>query len=262
MYHVTVPSSDIDPKAVSLQLQYQDYLSTIYQDGYSTGFSCPNEMLRGIIRVNHLRACLRGCSDVARSQIGNDISELLREIALFSPEAWAQRKHGESLIVHSTTSSTCPMPTMINWKELASLYQAALLLYGIRTLVLDSQLKIYTDTPECSIQALRETAAHSLISTIQRAFSSQKHSDSDTWVCKFMFWPVLVAGIECCDGHDNINNQLLVSKMLCYLCYYLGNLSIQDALLFLQSLWQTQPDFEWSWDDRVRMLGGKSVFFI
>lgn len=292
---VTKPSGSIGGR-ISLQLEYLEHLPTIYHDGTDTGFPCPNELVECIIRINHLRAtsCLPPDNE---ADINSRILSLVQNIVSFSPDIWIHRANlvkpraslpGRDNVFHFTGYDfTVPANRAAaveegGWLCLGFMFQAAVLLYSTRCLILDrgipAPIFFPTDLAHGSIidvHDLRSAADDMLFNGFRRFFSV--NSRQDAWIGKFLYWPLFIAGMECCSGSESSDKRELVTQALGNLASYLGDLSLIDALSFLRSQWQMESDmwrieasgerseqalYPRTWDDKISPLREHSVFFI
>ncbi|KAL2006818.1 hypothetical protein VTN00DRAFT_9486 [Thermoascus crustaceus] len=203
----------------------------------------------------------------------------------FSPSQWAQRRRqgasqrqftetctqvegerdGSSRNSSLVSTSTVRIPAEDDWIEVASMFQAATLLYCTETLVVDRSMPNIVSLPSSRIdvQALRSATMDTLFKGLRGLVSGDKRKGA--WLGKFMFWPLFIAGMACCNGSEKTNERRFVTNSLCDLSHFLGGLSAIDAASFLQAVWQMDASsgaIHLSWDERVAVLGTHGLFFI
>jgi hypothetical protein len=85
---------------------------------------------------------------------------------------------------------------------------------------------------------------------------------------RFMFWPVLMAGLESACSFEALSERPFIVSSLQELCRCLGDMSALDAAVFLQSAWSIDEEKHSgnmlrvrTWDDLFEGMGVHGVFF-
>lgn len=282
MSHATIPSSAISSTRVVSQMDdFLECIPNIHREGLDVGFTCPDVLLEAIIKINHLRFLITNIFDDDYSATDSQIVELFEQILSFSPADWVDQKRdmvSPAKIYNSNETAAESSSTQQDWLALVSTFKMAVLLYFIRTLILDH--KRPPNLPLVDINSIRSTASDSLLIHLRHLLVRPD-------LCllgKFVFWPLFIAGMECHYSSSmtiNLARKFVVDS-LCRMAYYQGDLSMLDAASFLQHIWRIQctgrdnllcGDDETdatldgtllnaSWDERVARLGPHSIFML
>lgn len=253
---MTTPSSALCSRVTS-QLDYVGYLPRIHRNGLDSGFPCPNALLKAIVCINYARYKVQYHPNESWL-LDQQIERLLERVISFSPADWARSCIVEAGI--SSFDSNKPAPDSLtadpHWNDLqalASAFQAAVLLYGLRTLVLDR------DSSSClgkrlpiDVHSLRSEASDSLLVHLRQLFSSDALQRKPS-LGKFLSWPFFIAGMECqySDSHSMGEGRSFIAESLCRISYIQGDMSWLDAASFLQYIWKANSGMRVSSIDYV-----------
>ena len=282
MSAVCTTSRDLDAGYVTAQLEYIQLLDIDFRHGRYCDFSCGNQLLEAIIRINHMRLISR-TSTSAKADLNTSCDQIFCRIASFDPAAHSQALLRELLPSCSSASSSPAENSMMNERsqtlhkmceELGKAYQYAAMLYCFRTLYVDRG-KLVTDafkSPAATsliakgiigidIERPYKSALECLLRTLHRLWGSEKHGPD--WVGKYTFWPLWVGGMEMDPNDGLVDEQKFVCTSLQRLCYYLGDLAPLDAVSALQLVWAKRVvEDDASWDDKLAMPGVRGIFFV
>ncbi|GIK05043.1 hypothetical protein Aspvir_009142 [Aspergillus viridinutans] len=283
MSSVFVAASSL-PLDTPSQLRYIDWLPELHGHGLENGFPCPNELLACIIHTNNLRFILHHHPGDDVAHVNSAILDLVRSIITFSPTAWAGRaleSYNETLEERVDRQrprkrlNLVPQPIEgEGWADLAAAFQAATLLYCLRALVLNHG-------KENILQAMLANIYEGLIPDVQCLASItlsnllyMLHPLMDQPLQKgksmgrFMFWPVLMAGLESTCSSQALSERPFIVSSLQELCRCLGDMSALDAAVFLQSAWTLGEESYTgnmqrvrTWGDVFEGMGVHGVFF-
>jgi hypothetical protein len=261
----------------SRQLEYSPLLEEFFHDGAETCIPCPNELFDGIIQINYLRAVSihSVCDDSSGISFAISVQSLLQRILSFPATAWAERKafeYGAGTAV--TLEKPIPgflQPSKDNWLRIASVYHAATILYGIRSLALDipslllEQNPLDPASPHITVETLHETMRQTLSQNIRAIFSSQK--EDQRILTKVIVWPLFVAGIEAGDSQDGDEEKEFIASALRSLTTRIASLNLRDTERFLSRYWR-QNSYSSSfydrrrWDEIFAGVQGRCAFFM
>jgi hypothetical protein len=210
--------------AVSNQLEYIDVISTVYQAGLATSFTCPPELFRSIIYINYLR-CIRDNTENHDAWI-ESVNNVLNEIQRFSPSEWvkstipnlyARTPTGE---IRQASQKTGSEQLTSAWVSVVRAYHASAALYCIDcmagkpdTLCCPAQSQV---VPE--ISKLRTTFYDTLMDSLNTICSA---SDRFVRLRRTLFWPVVVAGVE--TAPDQAANKQFITTQLEWLSSAIGS---------------------------------------
>ncbi|EAW22110.1 Zn(II)2Cys6 transcription factor [Aspergillus fischeri NRRL 181] len=256
----------------------------IHSDGLEKGFPCPDELLACIIHTNNLRFILHHHPYDDMAHVNSAILDLVRNIITFAPTAWAERalesyneRLEERVDMQRPRERLDLVPQPVEgegWADLASTFQAATLLYCLRALVLNHG-------KENVLQELLDSLYEGLIPDVQCLASVtlsnllyMLHPLMDQPLQKgrsmgrFMFWPVLMAGLESTCSFEALSERPFIVRSLQELCRCLGDMSALDAAVFLQSAWSIDEESHSgnmqrvrTWDELFEGVGVHGVFF-
>jgi hypothetical protein len=266
------------------QLRYIDWLPELHSDGLEKGFPCPDELLACIIHTNNLRFILHHHPYDDMAHVNSAILDLVRNIITFSPTAWAERafeSYNERLEERVDRQrprkrlDLVPQPVEgEGWADLASAFQVATLLYCLRALVLnhgkESILQELLDRlyegviPD--VQCLASVTLSNLLCMLHPLMDQPLQKGRS--IGRFMFWPVLMAGLESACSFEALSERPFIVSSLQELCRCLGDMSALDAAVFLQSAWSIDEEKHSgnmlrvrTWDDLFEGMGVHGVFF-
>ncbi|EAW07098.1 Zn(II)2Cys6 transcription factor [Aspergillus clavatus NRRL 1] len=278
MSSITIPSQSLPP-STSSQLAYIEHLPTLYCDGLEQGFPCPSEMLAAIVHTNNLRWIIHHHSVEDSGPMDNAIQDLVTSIVTFAPITWAERAQGyyakklEARNNQPRPSSSLNLVSQsdeqTDWIILASAFKAATLLYCLRALIFDHGKEqvvggLISELHDGLITDAGSLAQESLTSLlgILHSIMMQLHDHGD-WLGRFMFWPLFMAGMESACSSDGIADREFIVRSLQELCHRLGDMSVLDAAVFLQSAWSLshEDSINPTWDATLERLGVHGLFF-
>ncbi|RDW57098.1 hypothetical protein BP6252_13844 [Coleophoma cylindrospora] len=235
----TMPSAMLAESGTN-QALYLDTLQHLHLDTSETACPIPHETMQAIIHINILR--LRRVSQPP-SQSDTFISpgELLSRLFDFDIALWTSDTIKHRLAVH-TASDSALHNLLEGYKLLGQVFQAATILYGVRSLELDladilrQRLSIPSlFKPEDLVDPVLAVYSH-LISTLHHLFR-RKSSGDVFW--KFCLWPMVIAGQQSALNLDKPELAFLCQN-LHVMCFELGAGSMQDAAYFLSSAYERQ----------------------
>lgn len=270
---IFTPCNMLDPQDTIGQLEYIPLLDISYKNGRDFDFSCSNQLLECIIRINHVRLISQGnMSD--SSDLDTTCAQIFYRIASFDPVFWAHTQIRELLASppipklppeafaspqspktqedRQTAEATLSITRAAIHRmgeDLAKAFQYAIMLYCIRTLYMDrgkSISEVYTSPLAAAllsqeqiildVEQPHQSALNGLLEALHRLWDTEKTSGS-WWIGKLSFWPLWVAGMEIAPGPSMAHEQTFISSSLQRLCYYLGAMSPLDAVSALQVVW-------------------------
>ncbi|RDW58309.1 hypothetical protein BP5796_12239 [Coleophoma crateriformis] len=262
----TMPSTMLAESGTN-QALYLDALRHLHLDTSETACPIPHEILRAIIHINILR--LR---QVSRPSGQNDTvistGELLGSLFDFDIALWTSHTIKHRVAVHTTTE--CDLFNFLEgYKLLGQAFQAATILYGVRSLELDLA-DILSQRPSIPSLFKPEDLAdpvlavyYHLIFTLHHLFR-RKSSGDVFW--KFCLWPMIIAGQQAVLHLDEPALTVLCQN-LHVMCFELGAGSMQDAACLLSSAYERQVqlvsngcgEHQLSWD---AIFEDSPLFFI
>ncbi|KAF7122609.1 hypothetical protein CNMCM5793_000634 [Aspergillus hiratsukae] len=266
------------------QLRYIDWLPKTHCDGVEKGFPCPNELLACIIHTNNLRFILYHHPYDDPAHVNSAILDLVRSIIAFSPTAWAERaleSYNERLKERVDRQrppkrlNLAPQPVEgEGWADLAAAFQGATLLYCLRALVLNhGKENIFQELlgslyegliPD--VPCLASVTLSNLLCTLHPLMDRPLQKGRS--MGRFMFWPLVMAGLESACSFESLSERSFIVSSLQEVCRCLGDMSVLDAAVFLQSAWDLDEESpsgnmqkERTWDDLFGRMGVHGVFF-
>nr|KMM71528.1 hypothetical protein CPAG_07835 [Coccidioides posadasii RMSCC 3488] len=191
------------------QLEYCALIPDMFQNGLETCVICPNELLDAIIQINHLRS-LRHYG--IRSITGTDETvgkSVMQSIISFPVSEWADKmsahysKTAADVLIGETRSGFI-QPTRDDWIQIATMYYAAVLLYCIRSLALDSLEEVLrvpctlgsseSMVSYVTVEETQAVARQILFDRLGSVLSQGKRGKQA--LEKVLIWPIFIAGIE------------------------------------------------------------------
>lgn len=242
MAATTTPSTHPQAaNATSMALHHWEADPAIFQFNLAISCPCPEELFQALILINYLRYTTIRPELKSKRQKGTCM--VLSKLKAFSVTAWASRMKGfrgwkssgngvdfdddgrtrrkspafgadldsaDEMLEDEESPSQVPKEDL--WLNVAIIYRAAILLYALRTLIVDVQQQhkrqeeeediSYLDAefPGIDVEALRLETRQTLIDTLTPIFADV------TWahnVAKLIFFPMFVAGMETgCREHE------------------------------------------------------------
>lgn len=272
------------PSETPSQLRYIDWLPKLHLDGLERAFPCPNELVACIIHTNNLRWILHHHPYDDMARVNSAIQDLVRSIVTFSPTAWAERaleSYNERLEERVDRQRPRKRLNLIaqdiegdGWVDVAAAYQAATLLYCLRTLVLRhgkenilrELVSNHYDGLIPGVQCLARVTLSNLLCTLHSLMDQPLQSGRG--MGRFMFWPALMAGLESACSREVLSERPFIVNYLQDLCRCVGDMSCLDAAVFLQSAWKLDEERHSgnmqrprTWDDLFEGVGVHGVFF-
>ncbi|KAK7957175.1 uncharacterized protein PG986_006397 [Apiospora aurea] len=212
------------PVASLMALKYWEIEPNILRLLAATPNPCPEDVFQSIILINYLRTISRDGKLRKRRQSGTRM--VLDKILRFSPTEYAARMHnftgwkpnGKDVGFANSPDESQPLPPGSGsqrggsssespssadspsdqdlWLSVAAVYRAAALIYGLRTLVVDSEdddTTLLLPEEVTDVAALREEACQTLTDTLTPVFSDQ---DTMYRIGKLVMWPLFILGME------------------------------------------------------------------
>lgn len=130
-------SPHVEADSARSQLEMITMLPVLYGNGLDTCFPCPPSLLTEVIRINHLRSVFRAVPDLtgAGTAVRKDkhaaALDVLRRIRTCPVEQWA----AEASVGISNGEDAVGLR---GWQAIASIYQCAVVIYCIASLLLDN----------------------------------------------------------------------------------------------------------------------------
>ncbi|EAQ93762.1 predicted protein [Chaetomium globosum CBS 148.51] len=198
-------SPGVDMRSARSQLELVSLLPIFYGNGLATCFPCPPDLLAELIRINHLRSVFRGNaltpdstdsipSGEERDPQYSAALDVLRRIRSFSADRWAAE-----VTVSITRNQNPAPPGLSGWHVIACIYQAAIAIYCIRSLLHEetsspdnNSAGLLTDAPlirQQVVTEVRKMCASTLLSRLQEVSKC-------TQLRKQLLWPLFMAGVE------------------------------------------------------------------
>ncbi|EAS27689.3 uncharacterized protein CIMG_10294 [Coccidioides immitis RS] len=263
------------------QLEYCALIPDMFQNGLETCVICPNELLDAIIQINHLRS-LRHYG--IRSITGTDETvgkSIMQSIISFPVSEWADKmsahysKTAADVLIGETRSGFI-QPTRDDWIQIATMYYAAVLLYCIRSLALDSLEEVLrvpctlgsseSMVSYVTVEETQAVARQILFDRLGSVLSQGKRGKQA--LEKVLIWPIFIAGIEAAMDPRYAGRRRFVCEALHTLSRSLGTLTLRDAKVFLCGLWSriSKQDgngiSQYWWDDIFKGAKGRCAFFM
>lgn len=288
----TTPSSHkYMTTAASMALHYWEAEVDIFQSILAISAPYPEELFQSLILVNYLRSISSKPKLASRRQAGTRM--VLAKIRSFNPAEWAARmkgfrgwkRNGDGVEfdisqeirpldpptrplsrTNNQSSSLSPVDGLVTtirssetsgsdlWLTVGVIYRAAILLYAMRTLILDpSEGKefLYEDDPTLDVEKLRQQTYQ----TLSRALVPLFHDmDCARRIGKLVFFPVFVCGME--TSPDDNELQEFVTRGLQMLGQAMGTFGPISAVDELRRKWAADtaaPEGRRvTWDDYFR----------
>ncbi|PGH15588.1 hypothetical protein AJ79_02370 [Helicocarpus griseus UAMH5409] len=270
----------------SRQLGYLTDLSHIFRNGSETCVPCPNKLFDCIIQINYYRA-LSAHSIGTNSMLvdfNSDVQSLLQSILSFSAPNWAdsmtQYYAATAVVPHGKATGEFIQPDRSHWLQIATVYQAAVLLYCIRSLALDFEGLILASCPSNStttnmisyvtVQDIQIVARQTLSDNLGKIFPPKSDLRQQS-LARVVTWPLFIAGVEAGDCfEDTLALRELVTSSFERLSRALGTLHFLDARNFLVDEWARRdsiiaagnPHYQGWWSDVFGHLPEKCAFFL
>ncbi|KAK2742560.1 hypothetical protein FQN57_005186 [Myotisia sp. PD_48] len=282
---LTTLSSGLSILEARQQLEYCELIPEMFQNGAETCVPCPNDLFDGIIQINYLRAILeRRIIDIESDHTNIDrkqeVKPLLEKILSFSVSQWANDMSDRfykftNAHPNRDTQRSLLRPKRRDWVRIASIYQASVTLYCVRSLALDLDglLHIYCDS-DPSIPISYVSVSDILVVAKQTLFDRLRDVlsygyDTSESFGKVVAWPVFVAGVEAATDPKAAEFRSEISSALSGFSRAVGALSTYDLKLFLEKLWAHVESLDdngherplW-WNDLLQSSPGRSIFFM
>ncbi|KAK2791935.1 hypothetical protein FQN52_004377 [Onygenales sp. PD_12] len=281
VFSATTSPGVLSMAEASRQYEYTEILTSVYQNGSETCVPCPNELLSCVIQINYFRSL--SIHAVGSIDFSISVQTLLQNILSFSALDWAdsmsQYFATTAIVRKGKELAEFIQPDRDDWFQIASLYQAATLLYCIRALVLDFEgliLAPYRTTTAdmvsyVTVQDIQIIARQTFFDRLGKIFAPGTDVRHQS-LARVVIWPLCVAGIEAGDDfEDALELRELVSGALRRLSKALGTLSLRDARTFLVNEWDRRDqirnttgyqDYQCWWGEIFDRLPCKSAFFM
>ncbi|KAL2256920.1 hypothetical protein VTK26DRAFT_920 [Humicola hyalothermophila] len=218
----TSPSVSIE--SARNQLELISLLPILYGNGLDSCVPCPPDLFAEIIHINHLRSRVPNVTTIPSEDKLARLTadkctvalDILRRIRAFSPDDWAA---AVTLTNPTTTqqnntatasTSNPQTPDFRGWQQIARIYQSAIAIYCIASLVPDhvdpnseaSPPGSITPTPQppphlTVLTSARQTCRRILFTYLRKLATPVPQS---TQLRKLVIWPLVVAGIEAGGG--------------------------------------------------------------
>lgn len=241
----------------------------------STCNPCPEDLFQSIILVNYLRTLARQKRLHKRRQAGTRM--VIAKILAFSPPDYAAQMRrftgwdttGKSVGFADDDESPCTSSTGANnpagkaashedssvgqdvWLSVATAYRAAVLLYALRTLVVDSNDDAALLLPQeasVGVQGIRKHAQEALGDTLSSVFSNHQIMYK---IGRMVLWPLFILGMEI-DHRDTAVQELFVDSFS-MLSQAMGTLGPLGAVEELEHKWKMDAERvdgpHIAWDD-------------
>ncbi|KAI1379478.1 fungal-specific transcription factor domain-containing protein [Hypoxylon crocopeplum] len=262
--------------ATSMALRYWESEAGIFQTILAVSAPCPEELFQSLILVNYLRSISEKPKSISRRHAGTRM--VLAKIRRFIPAEWAMqmrefkgwKRTGDgvefntpqdeaqsrsSLIKRSATViDPSGIPEYNIWLSVGVVYRAAILLYAIRTLILDlpeGKEFLHGEGRTPDFERLRLETRETLAGSLAPLFLSM---DSTRRIGKLVFFPVFVCGMEANPNDREL--QEFITKGLQMLGQTMGTFGPISAIDELKRKWAadaaTPEGSHVTWDDYFR----------
>ncbi|KND89985.1 hypothetical protein TOPH_05269 [Tolypocladium ophioglossoides CBS 100239] len=245
----TTTAPGVEEDRARRQLELLPLLPALYGNGLDSCFPCPPDLLRDIILVNYLRSRLDGATTGHSTDRLPTALELLQRITQFSSQNWAAEikmatRHdgsGDTGTARTARGASGALPSRTSswdWQRLAFIYQAAVALYCISSLLGSEVARIselqsrpsYHET--CiGVSQMRDAQCSALLRHLQVVAA-----DTKAHMRKLVLWPMVLAGIEA-DPVDEASTRFIEHELV-WLSSTLGTASPLVGRRFLQGLWR------------------------
>lgn len=215
------PASHISEEDVSQQKVYIGLLGQFTLDICGTPFPIPEVVVQAIVSINMCRAATPLHTTHATNE-SHDVtmlsSEALQLLQNFDPVDWAL--HLQSHTSSQTTS----------WTLLATCFQTAATLYLIQTCARD-----FGSSGEFSSENISAAAYDELSKSTHELLSLREHGGV---LYKYILWSMVILGIESV-SRRNERQVVFLCESLEQSTKDLGTLSMREASIFLNGLWES-----------------------
>ncbi|KAF3051089.1 hypothetical protein E8E11_001317 [Didymella keratinophila] len=205
------PASHITAEDVKQHKVYLGLLRRFKIDVCSTMVPIPEAVVRSVATINISRAPKHRDVQSEQEQLGNKASTdaILGSLQAFDPTDWALQRPR-----HVSSQAT-------SWALLATCFQAAAVLYLIRT--------SYTGTNQDTADLF-----YGRLTKCIRALYGLRQEGGTLY--KYILWPMVVCGVEAILQSDEQQTKSLC-ELLEQTTMDLGTLSMREAAVFLHELW-------------------------
>ena len=216
-----VPSRLLSLEKVEQHLLYLDMIESVHVDTLTTLTPIPTDIIKATVRINIYRisAAIRPdvpCDPViAEDTSPSFIMDALRE---FDPLVWASNLPPHALAEHDS------------WVMLAACFQHATMLYVL--MVCNAGTANKTSLSELS-EGARSHIYQELVAGIHDLLKRKRHGGTHY---KFIFWAMVICGVEAAVKQDRIELQFL-HDALQETTLDLGTLAMREAAEFLLEVW-------------------------
>lgn len=268
-----------------MALRYWEIETGIFQSILAVSAPCPEELFQSLILVNYLRFISSKPKLTSKRHAGTRM--VFEKVRSFNPAEWATRMKGfrgwkrsgdgvefdvplgevQSPIQQRTRSNvqsgpSSPMnevPTVARssgtpgssfWLSIGVIYRAAILLYTMRTLILDlpeSKEFLHEERP-LDFEELRLEARQDLATSLGPLFLS---TNSARRIGKLVFFPIFICGMEA--DPDDSELQEFVTRGLYMLGQTMGTFGPVSAVDELRRKWAADAaapaGSRMTWDD-------------
>jgi hypothetical protein len=269
--------------ATAMAMKYWEIEPGVLQFMATTSIPCPDDLFQVIVLVNYLRTIAHNSSLQSKRQSGTRMA--IAKVLAFSPSAYATRmqnfngwatsgkevrfspisnspatisisasSESQGSDTSSPSSQTDTYRTSMEadlWLSIGIMYRASVLLYTLRTLVVDSEVDAAQLLPEnrkIDVKALRRQAVDSLSSSLSPVFSDPTSMHQ---IGKLVLWPLFVLGME--TEHTNTAMKDFVTSGFAVLSQAMGTLGPLGAIDELRTKWKVDaeraPGWRVTWDD-------------
>lgn len=245
-----------------MALKYWEIEPGVFQFISTTAMPVPDELFQVIVLVNYLRTLLGNKRLLSRLRSGTKM--VINKVLLFSPTDYANKMHGFNGwkttgnavdfsqtaspsqtasdssgdgSAHSSPSTDTSRSSNVGevWLSVAIMYRASVLLYALRTLVIDSDDNPSLLLPEGSnvnVENLRRETLDILASAVAPIFADPVSGHK---LGKLTLWPMFILGMET-DYHDTALRDF-VTNGFALLSQAMGSMGPLGAIDELQSKW-------------------------
>lgn len=279
MNAVMKSEAQLDMRTVK-QLEFIPHLDSVFEDGFSSGFFCPNEVIQYLIRINFARY-LGAQTPNAREEATALSEDVFQQIISFSPAVWAERQVERryrpfyASSEHDTPDSSAVEAIQKIWVNLATAFQAATLLYCLETLFVYQPVPPKLPALAFTVVELGNSDDHGLddLRKLKAALLTMLlnalHSLWDTatkenglWCGRFCLWPCFIAGMEL-DAYPTLEHErTFVCSAIFDNCERLGNLCSLDVVMLLEAVYAKGAEerkagrqYNSPWVERLRDVG-------
>lgn len=256
------------PVATAMALKYWEIEPHVLQFIATTCMPCPDVLFQVLILVNYLRTTTHRPSLRDKRQFGT--REAIEKVLSFSPAEYATKMqyfkgwstNGKELVFdHGTPGPASPPTTPPSdtsygsgsglWLSLAVMYRASILLYLLRTLVIDSEddeRELLPQNSSLNVDTLRQETFGVLYETIAPVFA---HPVTMHQVGKLIMWPLFILGME--TDHTNRKLRDFVTSGFVKLSHALCTLGPLGVVEELEVKWRIDEESTIgarpTWDD-------------